>query len=668
MLSITNNFKKYFFQKTNENLIRRTKLKIKKLVTKCIFKTELDVDYLKISLIMPVFNAVDYIEFALASIHAQQYPVLEVIIVDGASHDGTLEFIQNYIHSKPFGTNNSSIKLISEPDNGMYDAIAKGFAQATGDIFCYLNADDLLESGALQAIGKYFARHPKTSVVYHEDTVLVNGWKYPNARQPKYITTPDLLRGHILFQDGVFFRKEAYLKVGGVRRDLRLAGDFDLWLRLSRYYQFVRLPEHVSCFRIRAGQLSQAESAYREEMRQCITDFLNATPRWQRLYWQTLQTIKKITKRLAKLFQQDALFFPLTFKNDFPPPVLPEPVQAWIKPRSPIDGKTVERLLFTTPDTRFGDGELNYIYLDTRHDIAVTYPPIAADKLDALYRANYSAPSADIKQPVVAHSPYRKYFGGKKWEKIFLHFSLEIIGRVLRLTRRTTADEIQCVLSSSGIDTKQALRFFDVGCFEGGLLETLAASTPWQLFGLEPNFEAINIAQSKGYQVWQGHAEHAIEKVTKGLQFDVIHMGQAIEHIDDPVQVLRRLRLLLAPGGVLILSTPNLNSKQIAWFGPTWAHWHAPYHRFIFAKNGLVALAKQVGLSVKKFRTYSHFYWTAMTLCQNELGLMGSLSHNVTFDKSTLRKALRVVTWSWLLWDWRGQGDYSYIVLHEGEK
>jgi 2-polyprenyl-3-methyl-5-hydroxy-6-metoxy-1,4-benzoquinol methylase len=396
--------------------------------------------------------------------------------------------------------------------------------------------------------------------------------------------------------------------------------------------------------------------------------------------------LKLVFKQL-KLSSRDVLFFPTTFKNKFPPPQLKEPYAAWErplgsidgqseketyatweKPLSPIDGRPVERFLFTSPDTRFGHVDLNYIYLDTRNKIAVTYPPISADTLDNLYRENYSTCSTEIKFPTVNFSPYQDYFGGTYWEKILFYLPIEIVGRVFRLTRRSTFHEIKKMLIDSRVNINKALRFLDVGCFEGALLDQLSKQTSWQLFGLEPNEAAVKIVQMKGYHVWHGHAENAIEKIKNGLQFDVIHMGQSIEHIDHPVQVLCRLRLLLAPGGVLILSTPNLSSKQIEWFGPTWSHWHPPYHRYIFSEQGLVALAKQVGLSIKNYRTYSHFYWTAMSIVQNRLGLMGSVSHNVSFDKGTLRKALRLVTWSWLFWDWREQGDYAYIVLHEGEK
>ena len=61
-----------------------------------------------------------------------------------------------------------------------------------------------------------------------------------------------------------------------------------------------------------------------------------------------------------------------------------------------------------------------------------------------------------------------------------------------------------------------------------------------------------------------------------GQSFDVIFLSGALEHFADPVMVLRRLRQLLTPGGWLVLNTPNLDSKLLELFGPTWAHWQAP--------------------------------------------------------------------------------------------
>ncbi|HIC45768.1 glycosyltransferase, partial [Methylophaga sp.] len=91
---------------------------------------------LKVSIICPIFNADNYICHTINSIINQTYQNFEIIIIDGGSSDSTLSLLEGY--------KNNIKSLISEPDNGMYDALVKGFKLATGDIMCYLNAGDFL--------------------------------------------------------------------------------------------------------------------------------------------------------------------------------------------------------------------------------------------------------------------------------------------------------------------------------------------------------------------------------------------------------------------------------------------------------------------------------------------------------------------------------------------
>jgi glycosyltransferase involved in cell wall biosynthesis/SAM-dependent methyltransferase len=619
----------------------------------------------KITIVTPVLNSAQFIEATLRSVLIQHYPALEFIIVDGGSTDGTLSIIERLQRDSTFP--NKISRVISEPDQGMYDAIAKGFSQATGEILAYLNADDLLEGGALITVGEYFARHPKVAVIYHEDTVLVNGWKYPNVRQPKGINTADLLNKHILFQDGVFFRRNAYQAIGGLRRDLKLAGDYDLWLRLSGQFKFVRRSGHVSCFRIRQGQLSEDMERYYQEVDRSRNDFLANASRLQKLRWQIQEKCRSLGKYLSLPVKNNRLFFPIDFCNMPPPPVALTGTE-YGQALSPIDGKPAERLLFSTPDTRFGDNTISHIYLDTRHVIAITYPPVRSSELDRLYRQHYSAPPMAIKFPAGA-SPYRQFSGKRLWERALLRcLPVEKFARFLPSGwLNNTLAELTSVLRASRIDTNSSsLRVLDTGCFEGHLLDEIAAQKPWQAYGLEPNAQAVEIARSKGHCVWQGRAEDAVEIIPDSHLFDVIFMGQSIEHMDNPVQVLRRLRLLLAPGGVLVMSTPNLDSREIGWFGPTWAHWHAPYHRYIFSRKGLFALARQTGLQPVCFKTFSHCYWTAMSIVQNFLGLGGSVSHAVNFDNLVCVRAQRINFWKQLFWNHIGKGDYCFLVMRDG--
>lgn len=618
----------------------------------------------KITVVTPVLNGAEFIEATLRSVLEQSYPALEFIVVDGGSTDDTLSIISSIQNDSTLP--NKITQVISEPDKGMYDAIAKGFSQATGEILAYLNADDLLEGGALVAVGEYFVRHPKVAVIYHEDTVLVSGWKYPNVRQPKGITTGDLLNKHILFQDGVFFRRSAYQAVGGLRRDLALAGDYDLWLRLSEQFKFIRRPGHVSCFRVRQGQLSENMERYYQEVDLSCNDFLATASHFQKLRWQLQSKYRSLRKYLAACVKKDRLFFPIDFGN-MPPPLVTLTGTEYGQALSPIDGKPAERLLFSTPDTRFGDNAINHIYLDTRHAIAITHPPVQPSELDRLYQQNYSAPPVAIKNPV-GTSPYRQFNGKPWWERILLHLPVEKFAFFLpNGWLNNTLSELTSVLRAARVELDRSLRVLDAGCFEGHLLDDIAAQKPWRAYGLEPNAQAVEVARGKGHCVWQGRAENAVEIIPAPYQFDVIFMGQSIEHVDDPVRVLRRLRLLLAPGGVVVVSTPNLNSRQIDWFGPSWAHWHPPYHRYIFSRKGLFALAGQVGLQPVCFKTFSHCYWTAISLMQNFLGLGGSVSHAVNFDRSLCMQAQRINFWQQLFWNYLGKGDYCFFAMKDGE-
>lgn len=649
------------------NYLRRMKLRIRQLIrvrrNSLLMSLEGRSRHLpKITVVTPVYNCKEYLRQSIESVLRQEYPFVEYIVVDGGSTDGSLEIINEYRLRSDF--NHRISKVISEPDNGMYDAISKGFLHCTGDILCYLNADDFYECGGLQSIGEYFSRHPHISVIYHEDVVQVDGWKYPNRRQPLKVSIIDMVNAHILFQDGLFWRRKAYEAVGGINKKFQLAGDFDLWLRLSAKYQFKRRTGHVSCFRIRAGQLSNNMTAYNDEVVISIREYLGSVSLFTRICLKLRCKLQKYVKYWRHP-PHDRLYF--SIDRGFPPISSSNNYLASLDvARSPIDGSPADRLLFTTPDTRFGDNDLNHIYLDEQHDIAITHPLISSDRLDELYRRNYSNPSDKIKHPI-GNSPYRYFDGMAFWEKLFLKLPLNLLGWLSpNAWSDNTIREIYQILKSCGVNTHHQIRFLDTGCFEGNLLSQIKNKTDWCGFGIEPNHQAVSVACEKGHQVWECHAEDAVEILPPNIHFDVIYMGQSIEHVDNPVHVLSRLRLLLSPGGIIILSTPNLNSRQIDWFGPTWAHWHPPYHRFIFSRNGLESLARQVGLLPISFMSFSHPYWTTMSLAQNSLGLAGSASHSVNFGQKLGVRAQRIQFLNNLLWNFLGKGDYCFIALQDG--
>ena len=468
-----------------------------------------------ITVVTPVYNGANTIRETIESVLNQQYPHLEYIIVDGGSTDGTLSIVNEY--------RQHLTQVISEPDRGMYDAIAKGFTVATGTILAYLNSDDLYEPDALRRVGLYFADHPNVEVIYHEDTVAVAGWRFPNRRQPRFVDFYTLLQGHILYQDGVFFRRRAYEAVGGVNRDMKLAGDWDLWVRLARRYPFHKLDGHRSCFRIRANQLSADANRYFAEMRSGRDAWLKTLSPLEKVRHRLRRCVNRVGNWLDRKLSHPMLYFGLdaadaTTFTAAPPPLGYGPPYDATPPRCPLTRQAPDRLLFSTRDTHFTDRRIGHVYYRADSHVAIAHPSLSEESLDALYKQHYSNPSAS-QQPVEPSpnhaSPYRSYRGGGWLDRFVV--SRSIVDRGLRLLQRfvsvdwqdSTLDDLNGAMRGLIPSTEQPLDFLDVGCFEGGLLDRLAKETRWRLCGLELNANAVEVARRKGHHVWQGGAVDA---------------------------------------------------------------------------------------------------------------------------------------------------------------
>ncbi len=614
-----------------------------------------------ITLVTPCYNAEDTIRETIESVLAQGYERLQYIVVDGASTDGTMDIVREYEDRIDI--------IICEPDHGMYDAIGKGFDEGTGEVFMYLNADDVLEPLALQRVGEHFRDHPKSQVAYREDTITIGPWRFPNAAQPPRVDMWSLLRGHILFQDGVAFRHYAYAQVRGIDRSMRLAGDYDLWLRLSRHFRFDRVGGHVSSFRIRPGQLSNDMKAYGVEQREARARF-RARMRavgWLRRIPGGLLTLA--VNSVERVGRRRRFFYPVHFGGPPAPGQAPEPGAP--APRCPLTGRPMDRLLFSSRDTRFQCPLVSSVYYNDASGVVVTTPHLEGEALNELYETYYSSgPGEPIAPPPGLVSPYRGW-RNRRW----------VLGEVIRRLRlpvplsmainfraesgswgQITWRDLRGALGRRVRKNDSALRVLDAGCFEGEVLDVLREKTSWQLTGLEPNALAVEKARAKGHRVHHAFIEDAPMVVPEGERFDVIFLGQVIEHVNDPAMVVRRMTQLLRPGGLLVLSTPNLDSAQVKMFGPTWSHWHVPYHRVMFGRRAMRELGRVCGLRPVRLTTHSNSFWSGYSVKVNELGVAGSAPHTWRPDPRTMRRARSVSAWSRLLWNWRGMGDYMFMV------
>ncbi|AZN38503.1 glycosyltransferase family 2 protein [Paenibacillus albus] len=179
-------------------------------------------DYPKISVITATFNSEKFVEIAVKSLIAQTYPNIEYIIVDGASEDRTLEVIERYRKHIDI--------VISEPDNGVYDAFNKGIKVASGDIIYFLNSDDYLaDERVISDVAILFSEQPYLKIIY--GNVVVHDIGNYNQVIGKKLTLSDFKEGQMCPHQGVFVKKELFESHGYFRTDIWGVGDFDFMIR-----------------------------------------------------------------------------------------------------------------------------------------------------------------------------------------------------------------------------------------------------------------------------------------------------------------------------------------------------------------------------------------------------------------------------------------------------
>ncbi len=205
---------------------------------------------MKISIVTLSFNQGRFLEDALRSVVDQQGVDLDYIVVDPGSGDDSRSIIERY-RSRLSAT-------VFERDDGPADGLNNGFARATGDIYGFLNADDILRPGALAEVAQAFERHPDADVISGNGHIVdTDGRSVRRMYSDRFSLWGYLYGGVVLLQQSTFFRAGAFEAAGGFNVDNRTCWDGELWLDMALAgKRFQRASGFWSGFRVYGGSIT----------------------------------------------------------------------------------------------------------------------------------------------------------------------------------------------------------------------------------------------------------------------------------------------------------------------------------------------------------------------------------------------------------------------------
>ena len=207
----------------------------------------------KISIVIPSYNQGQYLEETILSVVDQQYPNLELFVVDGGSNDNSVDIIKKYEQYITW--------WVSEKDKGQSDAINKGLKKATGEIITWINSDDLLMPGSLHKVASHFSDLPDSTGLIHGGVIVFDKNREVETR---FTYLPPCLESYLsgmaFSQPSAFFRKKYLDVVGFLDNDLHYGMDYDLFMRLSLVCNFHPVRDVFSRYRLHDQSKSVAEN------------------------------------------------------------------------------------------------------------------------------------------------------------------------------------------------------------------------------------------------------------------------------------------------------------------------------------------------------------------------------------------------------------------------
>jgi glycosyltransferase involved in cell wall biosynthesis len=233
-----------------------------------------------VSVVTVCLNAREHVAEAMRSVLDQSYSPIEYVVVDGGSADGTVDIIRGF--ETQFG---SRLRWLSEPDGGLYDAMNKGIALATGDLIGTLNADDFYETDAVALAAEAWHARPDVGVLYGdlrtfdaEGNTLVIG-------TPDSVTLEQLRDRMLLHHPATFVTAETYDRLGDYDLSHPIAADYDFLLRcMDARVPFAKVHAVLTNFSLLGTTHSNVRRTDRDATRVRIEHGVSPLAAWARFY------------------------------------------------------------------------------------------------------------------------------------------------------------------------------------------------------------------------------------------------------------------------------------------------------------------------------------------------------------------------------------------------
>ncbi|RMH20981.1 MAG: glycosyltransferase [Acidobacteria bacterium] len=228
-----------------------------------------------VTVVTPSLDQGPFLPRALDSVLGQDYPHLELWVIDGGSRDGTLEVLREYAARDP------RLRWLSGKDRGQSDAINKGLRRARGDVVAWLNADDVYLPGAVSKAVAHLEAHPEVGLVYGRGEIVDQDGRTigPFAEWEPFSLWRLIHMLDYVLQPATFFRRRLVEEIGYLDAGLNWAMDWNLWLELAARAEVLAVDDVLAQSRV-YGATKTATGGWRR-----IGELGRLARRWSGRFW-----------------------------------------------------------------------------------------------------------------------------------------------------------------------------------------------------------------------------------------------------------------------------------------------------------------------------------------------------------------------------------------------